>query len=218
MNEPTKRIRVMCVDDHPVLRSGIAALISSHEDIEVVGEASNGTEAIVQYRQLQPDVTLMDLQMPDMDGVTCIKQIRSEFPDARFLVLTTFSGDALAHRALKAGAFAYVLKQAARTELIEHVRAVHRGMKRIQAEVAEGLAHHTGDVPLSPREVQVLTLVAQGNSNKEIAARLFINDETVKGHMRSILAKLNASDRTHAVTLALRRGIIQFGESGPGSI
>lgn len=218
MSELVRPIRVLCVDDHPILRSGITALISSHDDLEVVGEAGTGTEAISCYRDLRPDVTLMDLQMQDMDGVTCIKQIRSEYPDAKILVLTTFSGDALAHRALKAGACAYVLKQAARTDLIDHIRAVHRGMKRIQAEIATVLAHHTGDDPLSPREIQVLNLVAQGNSNKEVAVQLFINDETVKGHMRSILSKLNASDRTHAVTLALRRGILELDSPGHASI
>lgn len=203
-------IRILCVDDHPVLRSGIAALIANEPDLEVVGEAGSGSEAIARYRELLPDVTLMDLQMPDMDGIECIKRTLSEFPGARIVVLTTFGGDALAHRALKAGAYAYVLKQAARTELIDHIRAVHHGMKRVQPEVAVDLAHHSGDEHLSPREIQVLSLVALGNSNKEIAIRLFINDETVKGHMKSILAKLRASDRTHAVTLAVRRGILQL--------
>jgi two-component system, NarL family, response regulator len=210
MSEHSTAIRIMTVDDHPVLRSGISSLIANQPDMRIIGEAGSGKEAIELYRRLLPDVTLMDLQMPDMDGIECITRIRSEFPLARLLVLTTFTGDALAHRALKAGAYAYVLKQSARTELVDHIRAVFRGMKRVQTEIAADIANHTGDESLSPREIQVLALVARGNANKQVAKVLFINDETVKGHMKSILAKLHANDRTHAVTEALRRGIIQL--------
>jgi len=200
----------LSVDDHPVLRTGLSALIANQSDMQLVGEAGNGKEAIALYRDLLPDITLMDLQMPDMDGIECLTNIRAEYPDAKVIVLTTFAGDALAYRALKAGACAYVLKQMARTELIDNIRAVHAGAKRVHSVVAAQLAQHTGDEPLSPREIQVLSLAALGNSNKEIATQLFINDETAKGHMKNILAKLHASDRTHAVTLALRRGIIQL--------
>jgi DNA-binding NarL/FixJ family response regulator len=210
MSSSSVAIRILTVDDHPVLRSGIGSLIGNHSDMHIVGEAGSGEEAIGLYRRLLPDVTLMDLQMPDMDGVECIKRIRQEFPLARFLVLTTYAGDVLAHRALKAGAHAYVLKQAARTELVDHIRAVFHGLRRVQAEVATNIANHTGDELLSAREIQVLGLVARGNANKQVAKELFINDETVKGHMKSILAKLHASDRTHAVTEAIRRGIIQL--------
>jgi DNA-binding NarL/FixJ family response regulator len=210
MPEHSPAIRILTVDDHPVLRSGISSLIANQPDMRIVGEAGSGNEAIELHRSLLPDVTLMDLQMPDMDGIECITRIRAEFPLARLLVLTTFAGDVLAHRALKAGAYAYVLKQSARTELVDHIRAVFQGLRRVQSEVATDIANHTGDESLSPREIQVLMLVARGNANKQVAKALFINDETVKGHMKSILAKLHANDRTHAVTEALRRGIIQL--------
>jgi DNA-binding NarL/FixJ family response regulator len=210
MSTPSAMIRILTVDDHPVLRSGIGSLIENQPDMQIVGEAGSGQQAIELYRTLLPDVTLMDLQMPDMDGIECITRIRAEFPLARLLVLTTFAGDVLAHRALKAGAYAYVLKQSARTELVDHIRAVFQGLKRVQAEVATDIANHTGDELLSAREIQVLRLVARGNANKQVAKALFINDETVKGHMKSILSKLHASDRTHAVTEAIRRGIIQL--------
>jgi DNA-binding NarL/FixJ family response regulator len=203
----TARIRIMCVDDHPLLRGGIAALIANQPDLELIAEASSGHEAIAKFRALRPDVTLMDLQMPDMNGVDAITAIRSEFADARIIVLTTFAGDVLAHRALKAGAQAYILKGAVRKELLDVIRVVRSGHKRVQPEVAMELASHTGEPLLTPREVEVLELVSSGNSNKRIGTLLAINEETVKGHMANILSKLGARDRTHAVTLALKRGI-----------
>jgi DNA-binding NarL/FixJ family response regulator len=203
-------IRILAVDDHPILREGIRALINNQPDLSLVAEGSNGQEALVQYRSHRPNVTLMDLQMPLMDGIEAITTIRSEFPDARIIVLTTFAGDVLAQRALKAGALAYVLKGLVRKELLDTIRAVHRGLKRIQADVAAQIAHHTGEVPLTAREIEVISLAASGNSNKRIGVKLSINEETVKGHMTNILAKLGARDRTHAVTLALRRGIIEL--------
>jgi DNA-binding NarL/FixJ family response regulator len=204
------RIRVLAVDDHPLLREGIAALIANQSDMELVAEAASGQEAIEEFRSLRPDVTLMDVQMPEMSGIDAIIAIRSEFPAARIVVLTTYGGDALAERALKAGAQAYVLKGLVRKDLLETIRIVHAGSKRISPEVAAELASHTGEVGLSAREIEVLSLVAAGQSNKIIAAQLFITEATAKGHVKSILAKLGANDRTHAVTLALRRGIIQL--------
>jgi len=198
------------VDDHPLLREGIGSLIASQPDLTVVAEASDGRQAIEAYRSHLPDVTLMDLQMPAMDGVDAIISIRSEFPKARIIVLTTYAGDVLAQRALKAGAQAYLLKNDVRKDLMDTIRAVHSGQKRIHSEIASQLADHAGDDALTRREVEVLTLIAGGNSNKLIADKLSITDETVKGHISSILSKLGASGRTHAVTLALKRGIIQL--------
>jgi DNA-binding NarL/FixJ family response regulator len=178
--------------------------------MKLVAEASNGREAIEQYRKLQPDVTLMDVQMPDMSGIDALIAIREEAPKAKIIVLTTYGGDALAMRAIKAGAQAYVLKGLVRKDLLETIRAVNRGQKRIHPDVAIELAQHTGESTLTPREIEVLSLVAAGNSNKRIAAYLSITEDTAKGHLKSILAKLGASDRTRAVTLALKRGIIQL--------
>lgn len=207
---PQSRIRILAVDDHPVLRTGISALIANQPDMALVGEADNGADAVAMFRELRPDITLMDLQMPDMGGIECIEKIRAEFPTARIIVLTTFAGDALAARALRVGASAYVLKQLARTELMDRIRSINAGARHVQPEVAVDIAHHLGEEPLSAREVQVLALVAHGCSNKEIAGKLFISDQTIKGHLANILAKLRVDDRTHAVTVALRRGIIQL--------
>ena len=203
-------IRILVVDDHPVLRDGIAAIISGQSDMVLVGEATNGAEALGQFRNLRPDVTLMDLQMPRMNGVDAIVAIRKEFSHARIVVLTTYAGDALAMRALKAGAVGYLLKSTVRLELLETVRAIHAGRKHIPAEIAQEIAFHAGDDALSDREITVLAHAAEGKANKEIAWIMKISEDTVKAHMRSIFAKLDASDRTQAVTLALRRGIIEF--------
>jgi DNA-binding NarL/FixJ family response regulator len=208
MTTATHVIRILSADDHPLLRSGIATLISTRPDMQLVGEASNGKEAVQLHRELRPDVTLMDLQMPDMSGVDAITAIRSEDPSARIIVLTTYSGDTLAQRALKAGARAYVLKSLVRTEILDTIRLVYEGEKRVQADVAAEIAKHTADAALTAREIEVLQLVASGFANKEISFRLSINEETTKTHIKNILAKLGARDRTHAVTLGLKRGII----------
>lgn len=201
-------ISILCVDDHPLLREGIAALIGTQPDMSLVAEASSGREAVEQFRLHHPDVTLMDLQMDGMNGIEAIIAIRSEWPGARVIVLTTYAGDVLAQRALKAGAYAYVLKSLIRQEILGTIRDVAQGLKRIEPHVAAELARHQADASLTPREVQVLSLVAAGNSNKLIAARLQINEETAKTHIKSILAKLDANDRTHAVILGLQRGVI----------
>lgn len=206
----TAPIRVLAVDDHPLIREGIAALIANQHDMELVAEASSGMEAVEKFRATHPDVTLMDLQMPAMSGIDAITAIRAEHPSARIVVLTTYEGDALAERALKAGAQAYVLKGLIGRDLMETIRVVHAGSKRINLDVAVQLASHAGETGLSAREIEVLCLIAAGQSNKIIAAQLFISEATAKGHVRNILAKLGANDRTHAVTLALRRGIIQL--------
>ena len=204
-------IRILAVDDHPLLRGGIAALIASQQDMRLVAEASTGEEAIDQFRAVKPDVTLLDIQMPGMSGIEALTSIRREFPDARVVILTTYGGDVLAQRALEAGAHAYVLKGSVRKDLLDTIRSVHLGRKKIAAEVARLLAAHLGEESLSKREVQVLTLVAAGNSNREIGARLAVTEETAKAHMKRIIAKLGANDRTHAVTLALARGILPAG-------
>ena len=203
-------IRVLAVDDHPLLREGIAALIGSEDDMELIGEASNGREAIDLFRKHQPDITLMDLQMPEMNGIDAIGAIRGEFPGARIIVLTTHPGDVQVSRALKAGARGYLLKGMLRKELLETIRAVHAGQKRLSGEAAAEIAEHVADNSLTPREIDVLRLVAAGNANKGIGAQLSLTEVTVKSHVKNILAKLGASDRTHAVTIALKRGIIDL--------
>jgi DNA-binding NarL/FixJ family response regulator len=203
-------IRVLAVDDHPLLREGIAALIATEEDMELIGEASNGREALDLFRKLKPDITLMDLQMPEMNGIDAIGAIRGEFSDARIIVLTTQPGDIQVSRALKAGARAYLLKGLLRKELLDTIRAVHAGQKRLSPEIAAEIAEHATDGALTPREIDVLRLVAGGNANKEIGALLSLTEVTVKSHVKNILAKLGANDRTHAVTIALKRGIIDL--------
>ena len=193
-----------------MLREGIAAVLASEEDMILVAEASNGREAIEQFRTHHPDVTLMDVQMPEVNGIDAIVKIREEFPDARIIVLTTYTGDAQAARAFKAGAFGYLLKSMVRKELIDTIRAVHAGKKRIPVEIAVEMAQHHSDDALTEREIEVLREVAAGNANKMVAQLLNISEETVKAHMRSILSKLAANDRTHAVTIAVKRGIIEI--------
>jgi len=203
-------ITVLAVDDHPVLRDGLAAILRLQTDMKLVGEAANGLEAIESFRSLRPDVTLMDLQMPVLGGVEAIKRIRAEFPAARIIVLTTYAGDAQAVRALKAGAVGYVLKGSARTELVEIIRAVHAGKRRIPPEIANEIALHIGDETLSDREISVIRLVAAGNANKQIAWQLSVTEDTIKAHMKSIFAKLEVGDRAHAVAIAAKRGIIDL--------
>jgi DNA-binding NarL/FixJ family response regulator len=203
-------IRVLTVDDHPLLREGIAVLIDTQDDMQLIGEASNGREALEQFRNHRPDITLMDLQMPEVSGIDAISAIRGEFPDARIIVLTTHAGDFQVSRALKAGARAYLLKGLVRGELLETIRAVHAGQKRLSAEIAVEIAEHSTDDVLTPREIDVLRLIAKGNANKEIARGLSLSEETVKVHVKNILAKLGVNDRTHAVTVGLKRGIIDL--------
>jgi len=203
-------IRILTVDDHPLLREGIAAILGSEKDMDLVAQASNGKEALAQFRTSHPDITLMDLQMPEMNGIEAIQAIRKDFPDARIIVLTTYAGDAQAVRAFKAGASGYLLKSTLRKELVETIRIVHGGRKRIPTEIAIGIAEHHIDDSLTEREIEVLKQVAAGNANKIIATHLSISEETVKAHMKNILSKLGANDRTHAVTIALRRGIIEI--------
>ena len=200
------KIRVLCVDDHPLVRDGIAFALQSQSDMELVGEAYDGNQAVLAYRQYLPDITLMDLQMPCCNGIQAIETIRAESPRAKIIVLTTYSGDVQAGQALKAGASGYLLKNMLRTELISTIRDVHAGRKRIPADIAVRLAENINADGLSAREVEVLRNVAAGHSNKIVAGELCISEDTVKGHMRNVMSKLGASDRTHAVLIAIRRG------------
>lgn len=208
MAAASERIRVLIVDDHPMLRDGVAMLVNRQPDMVVVGEACDGQQALEQFRALRPDVTLMDLQMPAMDGLVAVRHIRREFPAARIIVLTTYKGDVQVHDALAAGVAGYLLKDMARKELASIVRDVHAGKRVVPPEIAAELAAHMTDERLTSRELDVLRLVAIGLSNKLIAGRLDITEDTVKSHMRGVLAKLQANDRTHAVTIAVKRGII----------
>jgi DNA-binding NarL/FixJ family response regulator len=203
-----QKIRILSVDDHHLLREGIAAVLAGQADMELAAEAGTGNEAVECFRRHRPDVTLMDLQMPGMNGIDAILAIRREFPGARFIVLTTYQGDVQALRALKAGASGYLLKSMLRKELLDTIRIVHAGGRRIPPEIAAELAEHVIDDALTDREVDVLRKVALGNSNKIIAGQLGVSEETVKGHMKSILSKLGANDRTHAVTIAMKRGYL----------
>jgi DNA-binding NarL/FixJ family response regulator len=202
------RIRILLVDDHPLLREGVASVVERQSDMQLIAEATDGEQALALYRQMQPDITLMDLQMPGMGGVAAIRAITGEFPQARIIVLTTYRGDVQALRALKAGAMGYLLKSMLRKELLDTIRHVHSGRRSIPPEIANEIATHVADDALSAREVEVLGQVAGGRSNKMIAGNMGISEETVKTHMKSILAKLGANDRTHAVTIALKRGIL----------
>ena len=201
-------IRILCVDDHPLLLDGVAALINTDPGMKLVAEATSGVEALRQFRATLPDITLMDMQMRDMNGIDAIGAIRTEWPRAKIIVLSTFGGDAMAQRALRAGAQAYLLKGRVRGDLLDTIRLVHGGARWVQAEVASSIATHVAEAALTDREVEVLGHIADGESNKLIAYNLSINEETAKTHVKNILAKLHARDRTHAVTLALRRGII----------
>ena len=206
-------IRILTVDDHPLFRNGIAALLATQPDMSLIAEASNGHEAIQQFRMHRPDITLMDLQMPDMNGLDALMAIRGEFPEARIIMLTTYSGDVQVMRAMKVGARAYLLKNLLDKELLGTIRAVHAGKKALSAEASYELAEHAADDALTPAEVDVLRLIASGNANKQIAAQLSITEDTVKGRVRSILSKLGANDRTHAAMIGVRRGIIEQTDS-----
>ena len=203
-------IRILTIDDHPLLREGIATLVNAEADMKLVAEAATGQEAVQKFRLHHPDVTLMDLQMPEMNGTEAITEIRSEFPDARIIVLTTYTGDTQVLGALKAGARAYLLKADVHLELLDVIRSVHAGQKRIPPQIAAELAEHAADDPLSPREIDVLRLIATGNSNKLIADQLSISEATAKTHVANILSKLGANDRAHALSIAMKRGIIEL--------
>ena len=210
MSSDSSRIRILAVDDHPIVREGIAGLVGVQPDMIVVGEASDGREAIQQFRMHHPDVTLMDLQMPEMNGLDALIAIRNEFPDAKVIVLTTYVGDVQILRALKAGAQAYLLKNTLHKELLGTIRAVHAGKKTISPEVSYQIAEHATDDALTPAEIAVLRLIATGNANKQIADQLSITEETVKSRVKCILSKLGANDRTHAAMIGLKRGIIEL--------
>jgi DNA-binding NarL/FixJ family response regulator len=203
-------IRILCVDDHPLFRQGIATVIKNEPDMVLVGEAVNSNEAIQQFRELRPDVTLMDLRLSDSSGIEALMAIRAEFPEARVIMLTTFEGDVEIHRAFEAGARGYLLKSMPPKDLLDGIRQVHAGRKRIPSQVAAQLAEHMGEESLTPRELDVLQQVAAGNRNRDIAERLFISEETVKVHLKHVMEKLGASDRTQAVAIALRRGIFHL--------
>jgi DNA-binding NarL/FixJ family response regulator len=205
-----KPIRILSVDDHPLIRQGVAGLVATQADMSLIAEAANGRDAIQQFQRHRPDITLMDLQMSEMNGLDAIIAIRGEFPEARIIVLTTYAGDVQALRALKAGARAYLLKDSLHKELLSTIRAVHAGRKSMSPEVSFQLAEHATDDALTPTEVRVLRLIAEGNANKEIAAQLSTSEDTVKGQVRNILSKLGAKDRTHAAMIGLKRGIIEF--------
>ena len=210
MSSDSEPIRVLVVDDHNLVREGVITLVEGQPDIRVVAEAANGREAIQQFRAHRPDVTLMDLQMPEMNGLDALIAIRGEFPDARIIVLTTYAGDVQVLRAIKAGARAYLLKNSWHKELLDTIRAVHQGKKFLSPEVSFEIAEHATDDALTPAEVRVLRLIAEGHANKEIAAQLSVSEETVKGQVSNVLSKLNARDRTHAAMIGLRRGIIEL--------
>jgi DNA-binding NarL/FixJ family response regulator len=210
MSVSPNSIRILAVDDHPLVRQGISGLVDGQPDMKLVGEAPNGREAIQQFRKHRPDITLMDMQMPEMNGVDAIIAIRNEFPEARIIVLTTYAGDIQVQRALQAGARAYLLKNTLHKELLDTIRAVHAGKKTMSPEVSFELAEHATDDSLTPGEIAVLRLIAAGNANKQIADHLSITEETVKGRVKNILSKLGANDRTHATTIGIKRGIIEL--------
>ena len=209
MSQDANAIRILVVDDHPVVREGVDALVRRQRDMRIVAQATNGREAIQQFRTQRPDVTLMDLQMPEMNGLDALMAIRGEFPEARIIVLTTYAGDTQVLRAIKAGAWAYLLKNALHKELLDTIRAVHAGKKYISPGASFELAEHASDDALTPAEVRVLRLIADGNANKEIAAQLSVSEDTVKGQVRNILSKLGAKDRAHAAMIGVKRGIIE---------
>ena len=209
MSAHASPIRILVVDDHPVVRQGVAGLVDGQPDMSIVAQAANGREALQQFRAHHPDIVLMDLQMPEMCGVEALIAIRDEAPDARIIILTTYAGDARVLRAIKVGARGYLLKSALHRELVDTIRAVHAGKKSLSPEVSYELAEHATDAALTPAEVRVLRLIAEGNANKEIATQLSVSEETVKGQVRSILAKLGAKDRTQATMIGVKRGIIE---------